>query len=81
MEVSKFKDLLSRGFDIEFNIGDVFYSFTKSSENGTTKFYIGNENYTEHSSFLTIEELLDYKVNNSKISEIVLSTKEEEIYY
>lgn len=81
MEIKKFKDLLIRGFDIEFNIDDVFYSFTKAELNDEVRYYIGNENYTEHSSFLNVEEMLNYKINNVLLSKIIESTNEDEIYY
>ncbi len=81
MEIKKFKDLLIHGFDIEFNIDDVFYSFTKAELNDEVRYYIGNENHTEHSSFLNIEEMLNYKINNKLLSEIIESTNEDEISY
>jgi len=81
MEIKKFKDLLIHGFDIEFNIDDVFYSFTKAEVNNEVKYYIGNENHTEHSAFLTVEEMLDYKINNVSLLKIIESTSEDEISY
>lgn len=81
MEIKKFKELLICGFDIEFNIDDVFYSFTKAELNDEVRYYIGNENHTEHSSFLDIEEMLNYKINNVLLSKIIESINENEVNY
>lgn len=81
MEISKFKELLTNGFDVEFNIEDVFYSFTKVPVNGEIRYYIGNENYTENHNFSSIDELLAYKINGIELSKIVESIDEEEVNY
>ena len=81
MEISKFKDLLTRGFDIEFNIGEVFYSFTKVVVNGETKYLIGNENYSEDSTFDSIDDLLLYKINDVELRKIIKDISEEEVCY
>lgn len=80
MEIKKIRDLLIRGFDIEFNVGDVFYSFTKVEINNETRYYIGSKNYAEH-SFLNVEEMLTYQINGISLSEIIKSTNEDEISY
>jgi len=81
MEIIRFKELLTSGFDVEFNIKDVFYSFTKAEINGEVRYFIGNENHTEHSNFSTIEEMLNYRIDGNLLSKIIESTDEKEISY
>lgn len=36
MEISKFMQLIKDGFDIDFNIGDVFYSVSSEDQDKST---------------------------------------------
>lgn len=81
MEIIRFKELLTSGFDIEFNINDVFYSFTKAELNGENRYFIGNENYTEHSNFPTVDDMLNYQINGEVLSKIIETTDEEDISF
>ena len=81
MEITKFKDLLLRGFDVEFNINDVFHSFTSTEDENKKKFYIGNENHSLSVSFDLLDDLINFKINKKTVKEIVEATPEEEIYY
>ncbi|MCF0108479.1 MAG: hypothetical protein HUJ59_05745 [Bacilli bacterium] len=81
MEIIKFKDLLERGFDVEFNIEDVFYSFTSNLVNNKKMYYIGNENHSINVSFDLVDELLKFQINNKEIIDIIFNLNEEEIYY
>ena len=81
MEIIRFKELLTRGIDVKFNIKDVFYSFTKAELNGEVRYFIGNENHTEHSSFSTVDELLNYPIDGETLEKNIASADGDDIPY
>jgi len=81
MELEKFEYLLINGFDIEFNIDDVFFSFTSSNDGEKTIYLIGNENYDKFPQFDDIKDLLKYSINGKKIEEIINCINDDEVYY
>lgn len=80
MELSKFVDLIKRGFDVDFNIGEIFYSVSSEDPEKTTVVYLGNE-LKQGVDFNNIEELLEYEIDGKKLKEIISELPEEKFFY
>lgn len=82
MNIEKFLDLISRGFDVSFNYEDVFYTISLISDdiNGR-KYGIGSDNgFT--ADFESIESIPTFTLSNNKtIQDIISGLSEEEIFY
>lgn len=80
MEIVKFIELIKSGFDIDFNVGDIFYSVSSEDQENSSTVYLGNE-LKKSVIFKNIEELLEYKIDGKSLKDIIENTPEEEIYY
>lgn len=80
MLIDKFKELIKQGFDVEFNIGDVFHSVTSEDIDTSEVVYLSNEN-NENYEFNNINDLLKFQVDGKTIAEIIKEKSEEEIFY
>lgn len=80
MELPKFIDLIKRGFDVDFNIGEIFYSVSSEDPENSTVVYLGNE-LKQRAEFNNIEELLEYEIDGKKLKEIIQELPEEEFFY
>lgn len=80
MSVEQFKELIKQGYDVEFNIGDVFHSVTSEDIDTSEVVYLSNEN-NETREFKNIDALLNYEIDGKTIESIILNKKEEEIFY
>lgn len=80
MELSKFVDLVKRGFDIDFNIGKIFYSVSSKDPDNSTVVYLGNE-LKQSITFKNINELLEYEIDGKKLKNIISELSEEEFFY
>ncbi len=79
MDITKFKQLFNQGFDLEFNIGDIFYSVTSKDIEHSKIAYLGNEK-KESLKFDSIDVLLKHKINNQTLEEIIKKIPDEEVY-
>ena len=81
MQVTKFLELISQGFDVSFNYLDVFYTISVIHENnGEKKFGIGSDNGFS-ADFDSLQSIPDFVLANKKIKEIIIELPEEEIFY
>lgn len=80
MEIVKFIELIKSGFDIDFNVGDIFYSVSSEDQENSSTVYLGNE-LKKSVIFKNIEELLEYKIDGKSLKDIIENTPEEEIFY
>ena len=78
--INEFKELIKQGFDVEFNIGEVFHSVTSEDIDTSEVVYLSNENNEIH-EFKNVDELLAFRVDGKTIEEIIKEKKEEEIFY
>lgn len=80
MELSKFVDLIKRGFDIDFNIGEVFYSVSSEDPDNSTVVYLGNE-FKQGLEFQNIDALLDYNIDGKPLKDTIIELPDEEFFY
>ena len=80
MSVEQFKELIKQGYDVEFNIGDVFHSVTSEDIDTSDVVYLSNEKNEMH-EFENIDTLLKYEVDGETIEQIILKKKTEEVFY
>lgn len=80
MELSKFIDLIKRGFDIDFNIGEIFYSVSSEDPDNSSVVYLGNE-LKQSVDFNNIDELLEYEIDGKKLKDIIQELPEDEFFY
>lgn len=80
MELSRFIDLIKRGFDVDFNIGEIFYSVSSEDPENSTVVFLGNE-LKQGAEFNNIEELLEHEIDGKKLKEIIQELPEDEFFY
>lgn len=81
MLISRFLNLINRGFDVSFNYKEVFYtiSLIEDGENGR-KYGIGSDNgFT--ADFESLESIPDLVLDDKSIKDIISKISEEEIFY
>ena len=82
MHIEKFLDLVTSGFDVSFNHGDVFYtiSLIKDDDENGRVYGIGSDNgFT--ADFESPESIPDFKLEGTAIRDIVEALPDDEIFY
>ncbi len=80
MDITKFNKLLMSGFDMEFTYNGVFYSITKGKLNHKEVFSIA-DNKGWYVCLNSVEEVVNYDINDKKMKDIIESVAEEEFCY
>lgn len=80
MEIKQFINLIKSGFDVSFNYKDVFYTISLIDDSGPKKYGLGADNgFT--ADFDSLDAIPNFMLEDKKISEIISSLNEEEIFY
>lgn len=66
--VEEFIDFLNRGGEVEFRFNNRIYSITHGNKN---LYFIEQYNALSEQMFSSIDELLDYKIENHKMYDII----------
>ena len=66
--VEEFIDFLNRGGEVEFRFNNRIYSITHGNKN---LYFIEQYNALSEQMFSSIDELLDYKIENYKMYDII----------
>ena len=66
--VDEFIDFLNRGGEVEFRFNNRIYSITHGNKN---LYFIEQYNALSEQMFSSIDELLDYKIENHKMYDII----------
>jgi len=66
--VEEFIDFLNRGGEVEFRFNNRKYSITHGNKN---LYFIEQYNMLSEQVFSSVDELLDYKIENHKIYDII----------
>lgn len=81
MKIDKFMQLIKSGFDVSFNYKDVFYTISIIREiNGNKQFGIGSDNGFK-ADFDSFDSIPSFPLDDKSIADIIVSLKEDEIYY
>lgn len=81
MRINDFIDLVSSGFDVSFNHGEVFYtiSLIKDDEEHGRVYGIGGGGYM--ADFDSIDSIPGFALDGVPIKDIVESLPDDEIFY
>lgn len=81
MKIDKFMQLIKSGFDVSFNYKDVFYTISVIREIKDNKqFGIGSDNGFK-ADFDSFDSIPSFLLDDKSIADIIVSLKEDEIYY
>ena len=81
MDIKRFIDLISCGFDVSFNHDDVFYTISLISDNENGRKYgIGADNGFA-ADFESLESIPSFVLGNKTIESIINELPEEEIFF
>ncbi|MBR5990753.1 MAG: hypothetical protein IK034_02815 [Bacilli bacterium] len=82
MLINQFIDLISSGFDVSFNHGDVFYtiSLLKDDDQNGRVYGIGGDNGFA-ADFKSIDAIPDFQLEGTAIKKIVEALPDSEIFF
>lgn len=72
-------DLVKRGFDVDFNVGEIFYSVSSEDPDNSSIVYLGNE-LKQGVEFKSIDELLNHEIDGKKLKDVIQELPEEEFF-
>ena len=82
MRINDFLDLVTSGFDVSFNHGDVFYtiSLIKDDEESGRVYGIGGDNGFM-ADFASSDSIPNFQLEGTPIKDIVEALSEDEVFY
>ena len=81
MQINNFLDLITSGFDVSFNHGEVFYTISLLKDDADGKIYgIGGDNGFK-ADFTSSDSIPSFILDGKTIKDIIESLPDDEVFY